>query len=372
MTILHLVNVRWWNASASYAVFAARALAARGHRCIVVADAGSPAARQAAVVPGLVVAEIPRLDRLSVGGSVAGGRALVAMLRRERPEVILAYRPESHAWAVVATALSGARTPVIAARTDARVPRAGAGQRWLAARTAGTLYPAVYARDRDLARLALDPSSTWVAPCPVDTEAFAPGDRTAARAALGLPSDAHIAAMVARFAVVKGQRDVVEAFARVAADEPRAWLVLSGVEDDVRRDELASRGEELGCGDRVRLLGVLDDPRVVFAAADVGVVASRGSEAICRVAAEWLACGRPVIGTRMHAVAEAIEDGVSGWLVDPGDVRGLAEALREAFALDDTRRAAFAAAARARAENTFSLARFGATLDDICARVCRR
>ncbi len=367
VTLLHLVNVRWWNASAAYAVHAALALRARGHAAPVVADAGSPVALRARAA-GLDVHEIPRLDRLAWRTTPAGVRALAHVLRRTRPAVVFAHRPESHAWAACGLAFAGVDARLVFARTDARVPRAGVGQRWLAARTDGVVYPAAYAVERDRARLHLDPARTWVAPCPVDLAHFVPGDRAAARAALGLPSDAPIAAMVARFAEVKGQLDVLEAFARAA--EPRAWLVLSGVEDDVRRVALAERAVALGVAERVRLLDVLPDPRVLFAAADVGVVASRGSEAICRVAAEWQACGRPVLGTRMHAVAEAIDDGGSGWLVPPGDIDAIAAQLARAFAADSATRQRFGEAARAHAEAAFAPERFGLTLDEIARTVC--
>ena len=105
-------------------------------------------------------------------------------------------------------------------------------------------------------------------------------------------------------------------------------------------------------------------------AADCGIIASRDSETISRVAAEWMASGRVLIGTRMHAVAEAIEDEVTGWLVQPGDVEQLANAMRRTLALDPARRAAMEIAARTRAEHAFSLATFGAALESYCELVC--
>ena len=370
MTILQLVNVRWWNASASYAVLAARALAGRGHRSLLAADAGSPAAVHAAAA-GLEVWPLPRLDRVSWRSNPAGVRALAAVLHREKPDVVITHRPESHAWAVAARFLARSPAAVIAARTDARVPRRGVLQRWLAARTAATLYPAAYARERDLTPLALDVARTWVAPCPVDTHHYSPGDRTAARAQLAVPLDARLVAMVARFAHVKGQMDVIDAFAQVAVEHGHTRLLLAGVEDDIRRDDLAQRAQALGIRERVHVLGVQPDARVLFAAADCGIIASRGSEAICRVAAEWMASGRMVIGTRMHAVAEAIDDGVTGWLVEPGNVVGLAAAMRVMLALDPASRAAMEAAARTRADARFSLDAFGAILEACCHQARR-
>lgn len=79
-------------------------------------------------------------------------------------------------------------------------------------------------------------------------------------------------------------------------------------------------------------------------------------EAFGNVAIEALACGVPVIAYRRGGPAEIVEAGVSGYLVEPDDVRGLAEAIARLDQLDR-------AAARARAESDYSLSAMGDRLE---------
>jgi glycosyltransferase involved in cell wall biosynthesis len=79
-----------------------------------------------------------------------------------------------------------------------------------------------------------------------------------------------------------------------------------------------------------------------FMLADVVVSTSVEAEAFGRVIAEAQAMGRPVIATDHGAARETVAQGETGWLVPPGDAGALAEALREALALDAAQRDALA------------------------------
>jgi glycosyltransferase involved in cell wall biosynthesis len=77
--------------------------------------------------------------------------------------------------------------------------------------------------------------------------------------------------------------------------------------------------------DRVRLLGHQPDLPETLRAFDVGVIASVASEANCRVGLEWMACGVPLLATRVGVLPDLVADGATGYLVPPGDPSALAE-----------------------------------------------
>jgi glycosyltransferase involved in cell wall biosynthesis len=102
------------------------------------------------------------------------------------------------------------------------------------------------------------------------------------------------------------------------------------------------------------------DWRTLWRDADVFVMPTRG-EAFGIVFQEAAAAGLPVIATRLNAVPEIVEDGVTGVLVPPGDLWALVEALRRLAGSAETRRA-LGAAARARIERIGAFERYASAL----------
>jgi glycosyltransferase involved in cell wall biosynthesis len=125
------------------------------------------------------------------------------------------------------------------------------------------------------------------------------------------------------------------------------------------RDALAERIERNGLAGRVTLEGALPHATVIEAYATASVfalpcvTASDGDrDGIPNVILEAMAMGLPVVSTRHSGIPEVVEDGVTGLLVSPGDVEGLADAL--ATLLDDPeRRAELGRAGRRRVASEF-------------------
>ncbi len=128
----------------------------------------------------------------------------------------------------------------------------------------------------------------------------------------------------------KGHRDLLEAFAELAAHDAELHLTLVG--DGPERDAIVGHTRALGISDRVELTGPLsaDDVRRELAAADVFVLASVAdhtgrTEGIPVALMEAMAAGVPVVATRISGIPELVE-GV-GRLVEPGAADELAAAI---------------------------------------------
>ena len=182
---------------------------------------------------------------------------------------------------------------------------------------------------------------TTVIPCGVDTALFHPGDRETARARIGAP-DAPLVLYVGRIAPIKGLETLLDAVAHVRARGTALRLLIVGGEADEPTDgheaEIRQRADRLGLRDTVRFVGAQSQDllRHYYVAADVTVLPSY-YESFGMVALEAMACGSPVIGSRVGGLATTVRDGVTGFLVPDGDATALAERLESVVGDPDLR-----------------------------------
>jgi L-malate glycosyltransferase len=103
---------------------------------------------------------------------------------------------------------------------------------------------------------------------------------------------------------------------------------------------------QLGVADDVHFLGEQDALVPLLSAADVFLLPST-QESFGLAALEAMACGVPVVASRVGGVPEVVEHGVSGFLHPPDDLDGMAQSVRELLTDDELRRRVGDAAARA-------------------------
>jgi glycosyltransferase involved in cell wall biosynthesis len=167
--------------------------------------------------------------------------------------------------------------------------------------------------------------------------------RAAARAALGLDHRQPVVLTAGRLTHMKAQWHLVDAVPALLSRFPDLAVVLLG--DGPLREALEKRAAGLGVGGAVRFPRHRTDARQLFAAADVFVLPSR-HEGMPLVALEAMEAELPVVATRVIGSEEAVEEGVTGALVRPGDPAALAEALGQLLSDPDRRRRQGAAGRR--------------------------
>lgn len=267
-------------------------------------------------------------------GVVAAIRSLVAIVRRDRPDVLHSWMFHANLPSRVAGRFCGVPLVVSSERTLEQE----SWRRYLANRLTGRL-PHVHAcvseavADFAHTKIGLPLDRLVVIRNGIDTEAFARNeDRAAIRKRLGIPPDRPLVGCVAQLKSVKRIDVLLEAFARV---ELPAELVLVG--DGVERESLEALSRRLAIADRVRFCGEQSDPRPWLHALDVFALAS-DVEGLPVAAIEAMAAGLPVVATGVGGVPEVVRDGVTGLLVPCRDPEALGAALR--VLLKDRERAA--------------------------------
>ena len=193
----------------------------------------------------------------------------------------------------------------------------------------------------------------------VDTTRFSPAspdERQALRARQGLPESAVVVTYTGRLLRGKGLETLIEAFAAVASQDPRAHLMIVGSGEGQTlsvEPQLQESVRQRGLGARVSFTGRVDDVADRLRVSDLFVFPSE-FEALGISLIEAAACGLPAIGARTGGIVDVIEDGASGLLVPPGDAAALASAMRTLLA-DPRRRERMGRRAREIARERFDL-----------------
>ena len=187
-------------------------------------------------------------------------------------------------------------------------------------------------------------------PCGVDADRFRPRDRAECRRALGIEPDRPVLLWVGRLEKLQGVDILIDALAQL--EEADALLLAVGGDGGAGelRAELEARARRRASPRNVRFTGAVahEELPAWYAAADVCVAPSY-YESFGLVAVEAMACGTPVVASRVGGLVSTVTDGVNGYLIPWRCPEPFAEKL-EVLIRNPELRANFARAARRSAE----------------------
>ena len=172
----------------------------------------------------------------------------------------------------------------------------------------------------------------------IRAEGFGPGDRACREELQRLFAERRdcIIAAAGRLSPEKGFDQLIEAAALVVARHPGTGFVLFG--DGPLRENLTKQIAERGLQGGFVLAGFRSDLARVLPACDLAVSSSH-TEGLPVVVLEEMAAGLPVVATAVGGTPEVVEDGVTGWLVPPGDAAALARRITDLLASPESARA---------------------------------
>jgi len=159
-------------------------------------------------------------------------------------------------------------------------------------------------------------------PTGVDQSVFDPGKvRDHLREELGIPPGAPVFGTVSVFRRLKGLQFLLEASREILRVLPEARLLLAG--KGPQEENLRQQAEALGIGKSVLLPGFREDIPRVLNTIDVFVFPSL-QEALGTAILEALAMGKAVVASRVGGIPEVVEEGKTGFLVEPGNPAAIA------------------------------------------------
>jgi glycosyltransferase involved in cell wall biosynthesis len=338
---------------------------ARGHSVIGVCADGPHLEPVRAM--GFRAIAVPMARSLSPPAQWRALRALLAVLRTERPDMVHCHMPISGLLGRLAARLAGVK---IIAYTCHGFLFNQPGPWWRRGLSLGLEFLGGRLTDRYFTvstEEAADARRLWIARDAVaigngrDPGKFHPDPvaRARIRADLGVAADKIVVAVVSRLVRHKGHPELLAAMEHVPAAE--IWVVGDRLPSDHGPD-LAALFAASPLGARLRRLGYRDDVPALLAAADIFALPSH-FEGLPMSVIEAMLTGLAVVATDVRGPREQVVDGVTGLLVPPRNVPKLAAAIRR-LVDDAALRQAMGQAGMARARACYDEARITArTLD---------
>lgn len=260
------------------------------------------------------------VDRISV---------LIRFMRREKFDIVHGYLFHAYILAAFAGRMAGVPR-IVASRRSLSFFKKGKPHYFFAERLANrwtdVIIPNSEAVRRDVLKHEnVRPDKIVVIPNGIDADAYAAAnDGGRVRREFGIPGESAVVGVVANLIHYKGHLDFLEAAALVKAERPSTIFLFIG--EGPMRPALERRVADLGLRGSVILAGQRRDMADVLAAFDISALPSH-EEGFSNTILESMAAGKPVVATSVGGNLEAVEDGVTGYLVAPRDPGAMARAL---------------------------------------------
>lgn len=310
MKIVHLINVRWFNATAWYALRLAESALKRGDGSAIAGLPDSPVIKKAREL-GINVLEAPFTSNKPYD-FYKNLRLLHKFLEEEKADALVCHRGEMF-WILALDKFFCKRSyKLIRVRGDVRPPSTDIFSRFTHNVCCNHIITSAdFIRDNFIKGLKTKESHIDTLYGGVNREIFHYDSEKVkvSRAKLGLNDSDFAVGIVGRYDEVKGHKIFLEAcgtaYKRGMKD---LRVVISGFKEGITDEEIDNMISVNGLKDITIKTGRVEDITEVMAGLNLGVISSLGSEAICRVAMEFMAMGVPVVSSCAGVLPEIIPD----------------------------------------------------------------
>lgn len=339
MRTIQIINTRWYNATAWYALYLTHILNSHGHKSILITCPNS------ALIPKIKDFQLEYytlpLNSFKPHELLLCWKKLNQICKDFKPDIINCHRGEAFFMFGLLKKLYGIK--LVRTRGDQRVPKVTRLNKFLHNNIADTLIATNSAMtDFFINTFNTPPSHIHTILGGVDTNAFYPNkeQKNKIRQAYGFSEQDILLGIVGRLDTVKGFHETVAALKKCLdqSDEAKKslHLLIAGKSCQFSLEDLKNYSKTIGVPqENISFYAQVQEINDFMNMLDAGVIASVGSETIARVAFEMLACHTPIIGSRVGVMPDILEN---GFLFAPGNTDEMAsmflKCLDEKFRAD--------------------------------------
>ncbi|MBO0712503.1 MAG: glycosyltransferase family 4 protein, partial [Acetobacteraceae bacterium] len=327
MKLLEIINVDF--SLRHFLLPLMRGARARGHEVVGACAEGSLLGPVRA--EGFRIEALPPMRRLSPAEQARALRALVRLIRAERPDIVHAHMPISGFLGRLAARIGS--VPRVAYTCHGFLfnqpgpwarRAASLAFEWVGGRMSDTFLTVSEEEAVDARRLGIFPRPVAVLNGR-DPARFRPDPaaRARVRRAFGIDEGRIVVTTVSRLVRHKGHLELAAAIGELPGTE--LWVVGERLATD-RGEDIGAMLAAMGLGRRLRLLGYREDVPDLLAATDIFALPSH-FEGLPMSVIEAMLVGLPVVATAIRGPREQVLDGRTGFLVPPGQAQPLARAL---------------------------------------------
>jgi len=317
VNILIIYSSPWWNAAAYYTLHLVKSLIFLKHNVIFAGDKNSPAAKN---ISNLDI-NVHDID-LFVNSPVKFYKNIKTIKRiilSKKINVIMPVSAPGHIICGILRKISGLKIPVIKVCLDNIAPANNILNKYLHNKlTEYFIFPG-YATQKRYDKI-FKISDSKILHAPLDVEKFIEfKSNINLKKELNIPEDKKIISFIGRFSPEKGVYFLLEVIKNTLKRTNNVLFILSGSEEQIKYKEVKDLLDEKNIKDYVKILPKMDDVRELINITDVGILSSRYSEYICRIALEFMAFKKPIVAPDLNVIPEIVLHEKTGYIYEKDD-----------------------------------------------------
>lgn len=368
LNVLILFDVPWWNAAAYYTYYIVITLIQLGCNVSFAGKSGTPIWNRLTEM-GIRMYDI-RFYKPTPLSFLKSYFSVNKAVKNDKINLMIPVSSPAHIICGLLRKLKHTNIPVIKFCFENVAPVNNFLNRYLHKKlTSALVFPGESTKKRYNSIFNPDCGNYKILHAPLDIKAFIDFKvDTKVNPKIGIPENKIIVSFIGRFSPEKGIYFLIDIIKIASALNDELYFILSGSEEQIKYSDVKKVIEENHLSDKVAIIKKLNDVRDLLAVTDIGIMSSRYSEYICRIAMEFMAFRIPVVAPDLNVIPEVIDDNVSGFIYPLNDSAFAAEKIIELAGSVQIRKK-MGLNGLNKVQQDYSLARFSAELQNILKKV---